>query len=159
MRLRRNKVANCVRKYTPAHRGGYGNIRSKIIDDGMYYLLLDEVQMMDCFEAVLNGYLRKSNMDVFVTGSNAKFLSSDIITEFAGCGDEVHMLPLRFSDLGSRNARINFRQFEPTHAMENVIYNELCMRGYRVDVGVVPVIEKDKNGNLVRKQEIRPFLL
>ncbi len=263
-------------------------IRTKIADDGMYYLLLDEVQMLDCFEAVLNGYLRKDNMDVFVTGSNAKFLSSDIITEFAGRGDEVHMYPLSFSefisayngdkyeglaeymlyggiplvvlrdganekaqalqklfteiyirdickrkkvknvaeledllnilsssigsltnpeklkdtfrsvkkskitaptikkyldyltdaflvesaqrydlkgkayietpvkyyfsDLGLRNARINFRQFEQTHAMENVIYNELRMRGYGVDVGVVPIAEKDKTGKVVRKQ-------
>ena len=263
-------------------------IRSKIVDKGMYYLLLDEVQMMDSFETVLNGYLRKDNMDVFVTGSNAKFLSSDIITEFAGRGDEIHMYPLSFSefmtafkgdryeglsqymlyggiplvvlredvkdkattlenlfseiyirdivtrhgvrnkgeledllnilssaigsltnpeklkntfrsvkkskitsatikkylgyfedsfllesahrydikgkayietpkkyyfsDLGLRNARLNFRQFEPTHAMENVIYNELRMRGYSVDIGVVPVAEKDKNGKVTRKQ-------
>jgi len=57
-----------------------------------------------------------------------------------------------FSDMGLRNARINFRQFEETHAMENVIYNELRMRGYRVDVGVVPISEKDENGKSVRKQ-------
>lgn len=56
-----------------------------------------------------------------------------------------------FSDLGLRNARINFRQFEQTHAMENVIYNELRMRGYRVDVGVVMIAE-NKNGNVTRKQ-------
>ena len=56
-----------------------------------------------------------------------------------------------FSDLGLRNARINFRQFEQTHSMENVIYNELRMRGYSVDVGVVPIAEKDKNGRVVRK--------
>ncbi len=263
-------------------------IRSKITDDEMYYLLLDEVQMLDCFETVLNGYLRKKNMDVYVTGSNAKFLSKDIITEFAGRGDEIHMYPLSFSefmtvfkgdryeglseymlyggiplivlrhghenraaalenlfseiyvrdiqkrnkirnigeledllnivsssigsltnpeklrktfksvknskitsatikkyldcledsflleaaqrydirgksyietpkkyyfsDMGLRNARINFRQFEQTHAMENVIYNELRMRGYKVDVGVVTVSEKDKTGRSVRKQ-------
>ncbi|MCD8104894.1 MAG: ATP-binding protein [Lachnospiraceae bacterium] len=263
-------------------------IRSMITDDGMYYLLLDEVQLMDCFESVLNGYLRKENMDVFVTGSNAKFLSKDIVTEFAGRGDEVHMYPLSFaefmsvykgdkytglseymlyggiplvvlregadnkaavlqnllseiyvrdiykrnriknigeledllnilssaigsltnpeklkntfrsvkkskitaktikkyldcfedsfliesalrydirgkayietpkkyyfSDLGLRNARINFRQFEQTHSMENVIYNELRMRGYRVDVGVVTIAEKDREGKVVRKQ-------
>ncbi len=263
-------------------------IRSKVIDDGMYYLLLDEVQMLDCFESVLNGYLRKDNMDVFVTGSNAKFLSKDIATEFAGRGDEIHMYPLSFaefmtvyngdkymglseymlyggiplvvlredpndkasalqnlfneiyirdittrnrvrniseledllnilssligsltnpeklrntfksvkkskitsatikkyldyfedsfliesalrydikgkayietpkkyyfSDLGLRNARINFRQFEQTHSMENVIYNELRMRGYSVDVGVIPVAEKDKDGKVTRKQ-------
>jgi len=263
-------------------------IRTQMVDDGMYYLLLDEVQLLDCFESVLNGYLRKSNMDVYVTGSNAKFLSSDIITEFAGRGDEIHMFPLSFAefmsvyagdkyeglaeymlyggipivvlraggnekaealqrlfdeiyirdickrnkvkniseledllnilssaigsltnpeklkdtfrtvkkskitsttvkkyldhltnafliesaqrydikgkayietprkyyftDLGLRNARINFRQFEQTHSMENVIYNELRMRGYSVDVGVVPIAEKDKTGKVVRKQ-------
>lgn len=263
-------------------------IREKTVDKDMYYLLLDEVQLLGCFESVLNGYLRKDNMDVYVTGSNAKFLSSDIITEFAGRGDEVHMYPLSFSefmsvyhgdkyeglteymlyggiplvvlredpadkaktltnlfseiyvrdisrrhkvrnfgeledllnilsssigsltnpeklkntfrtikkskitaatikkyldyfedsflleaaqrydikgkayietprkyyfsDLGLRNARINFRQFEQTHSMENVIYNELRMRGYSVDVGVVPIAEKDENGKVVRKQ-------
>lgn len=73
-------------------------IRSKVIDNGMYYLLLDEVQMLDCFVSVLNGYLRKENMDVFVTGSNAKLLSKDVATEFAGRGDEVHMYPLSFAE-------------------------------------------------------------
>ena len=57
-----------------------------------------------------------------------------------------------FSDLGLRNARLNFRQFEPTHAMENVIYNELRMRGYNVDIGVVPITGKDSNGKMIRKQ-------
>lgn len=263
-------------------------IRSKVVDKSVYYLLLDEVQMLDCFEAVLNGYLRKENMDVFVTGSNARLLSKDIATEFAGRGDEVHMYPLSFaefmsvykgdkymglseymlyggiplvvlrdeagdkaaalqnlfseiylrdickhnrvknigeledllnilssaigsltnpeklkntfrtakksritsntirkylgyfedsfliesaqrydikgkayietpkkyyfSDLGLRNARINFRQFEQTHSMENVIYNELRMRGYGVDVGVVPIAEKNAEGKVIRKQ-------
>ena len=263
-------------------------IRSMIIDDGMYYLLLDEIQMLDCFEAVLNGYLRKDNIDVYVTGSNARLLSKDIATEFAGRGDEIHMYPLSFaefmtvysgdkymglseymlyggipmvvlregreekavalqnlfseiyirditkrnkvknigeledllnilassigsltnpeklkntfhsvkksritsatirkyleyledsflidaaerydirgktyietpkkyyfSDLGLRNARINFRQFEETHSMENVIYNELCMRGYSVDVGVVQIAERDQNGKVIRNQ-------
>lgn len=73
-------------------------IRSKITDSGMYYLLLDEVQMLDCFEAVLNSYLRKDNMDIYVTGSHAKFLSKDIITEFAGRGDEIRMYPLSFRE-------------------------------------------------------------
>lgn len=263
-------------------------IRSKITDSKMYYLLLDEVQMLDCFEAVLNGYLRKDNMDVYVTGSNAKFLSKDVITEFAGHGDEIHMYPLSFSefmsvymgdkyeglseymqyggiplivlregannkivalenlfheiymrdiyqrnrirnqgeledllnilsssigsltnpeklkntfrtvkksritantikkyldyfedsfliesaqrydikgksyietpkkyyfsDIGLRNARISFRQIEQTHIMENIIYNELRMRGYNVDVGVIPIAEKNKKGSVIRKQ-------
>ena len=76
-------------------------VRTKVVDDGMYYLLLDEIQMLDCFEAVLNSYLRKDNMDVFVTGSNAKLLSKDIATEFAGRGDEVHMYPLSFAEFMS----------------------------------------------------------
>ena len=76
-------------------------IRSKVVDNSVYYLLLDEVQMLDCFEAVLNGYLRKENMDVFVTGSNARLLSKDIATEFAGRGDEVHMYPLSFAEFMS----------------------------------------------------------
>ena len=262
-------------------------IRSKIIDNNIYYLLLDDVQMLDCFEAVLNGYLRKENIDIYVTGSNAKLLSKDIATQFAGRGDEIHMYPLSysefmsvykgdkymglseymlyggiptvvlrqdpndkattlqnlfneiyisdivdknkvknvaeledllnilsssigsltnpeklkntfksvkkskitsatikkyidyfedsfliestlrydikgkayidtpkkyyFSDLGLRNARINFHQFEETHSMENVIYNELRMRGLSVDVGVVPIQEKDKSGKVSRK--------
>ena len=73
-------------------------IRSQTSGEGKYYLLLDEVQLLDCFESVLNGYLRKDNMDVYVTGSNAKFLSKDIITEFAGRGDEIHMYPLSFAE-------------------------------------------------------------
>ena len=57
-----------------------------------------------------------------------------------------------FSDLGLRNARINFRQFEESHSMENAIYNELCMRGYSVDVGIVKIAERDKNGKVIRRQ-------
>lgn len=73
-------------------------ISQRMIDNDMYYLLLDKVQNLGCFEAVLNGYLRKKNMDVYVTGSNSKFLSSDVLTEFAGRGDEIHVLPLSFSE-------------------------------------------------------------
>lgn len=260
----------------------------QIIDSDMYYLLLDEVQNLGGFETVLNGYLRKSNLDVYVTGSNSKFLSKDIITEFAGRGDEIHVLPLTFSefysvfngtkeeafdeymvygglpavalmntdeqkikylqtqisnvylrdivlrhnlasdrdlgelidilasgissltnpskladtfrsvkkaslsavtidkyidymeeafilskvkrydvkgkkyigtpykiyfeDVGLRNARINFRQNESTHIMENILYNELRYRGFNVDVGVVETREKDDAGKEIRKQ-------
>ena len=270
------KLQSEKRKADPEKFMAY--IRSLLSDDGMYYLLLDEVQMLGTFETVLNSYLRKENVDVFVTGSNAKFLSSDIITEFAGRGDEIHMYPLSFSefmsvfdgdkyeglsqymlyggiplvalrdtpqdkavllenlfseiyirdivqrnnvrnigeledllnilssavgsltnpeklkntfrsvkkskitsttikkyldyfedsflvesahrydikgkayietpkkyyfsDLGLRNARLNFRQSE----------NELRMRGYRVDVGVIPVTIKDETGKIVRRQ-------
>ncbi len=76
-------------------------ISKKIQDADTYYLLLDEVQNLDCFESVLNGYLRKKNIDIYVTGSNSKFLSSDVITEFAGRGDEICVLPLSFSEFYS----------------------------------------------------------
>lgn len=70
----------------------------QISGDGIYYLLLDEVQKLGAFESVLNGFLRQENVDVYVTGSNSKFLSKDIITEFEGRGDEIHVLPLSFSE-------------------------------------------------------------
>ena len=263
-------------------------IEEKIQDKGDYYIILDEVQYMDEFEDVLNSLMHIPNIDIYVTGSNSKFLSSGVITEFRGRGDEVHMYPLSFaefmtvykgdkymglseymlyggiplvvlrdgandksmalqslfgeiyiqdivkrnhvknigeledllnilssaigsltnpeklknifrtvkkskitantikkyldyfedsflvesakrydikgkayietpqkyyfSDLGLRNARINFRQFEQTHSIENVIYNELRMRGYSVDVRVVPIAEKDYNDTVTRKQ-------
>lgn len=62
----------------------YTYVESCIVDEGMYYLLLDEIQMLDHFEDVLNGFLKKRNVDIYVTGSNAKFLSKDVITEFRG---------------------------------------------------------------------------
>ena len=73
-------------------------ILPQINDDEMYYILLDEVQKLGAFESVLNGFLRKSNTDVFVTGSNSKFLSKDILTEFEGRGDEIHIYPLTFKE-------------------------------------------------------------
>lgn len=76
-------------------------IRSLIVDGEMYYVLLDEVQKVDDFESVLNGFLHIPNVDIFVTGSNSKFLSSDIITEFRGRGDEIRIFPLTFSEFCS----------------------------------------------------------
>ena len=64
----------------------------------MYYILLDEIQMVEDFELVLNGFLYERNLDVYVTGSNSKFLSTDIITEFRGRGDEIRVFPLSFSE-------------------------------------------------------------
>lgn len=171
-------------------------------DDRKYYLLLDEVQFMSRFEEVLNSLLRISNIDVYVTGSNSKFLSSDIVTEFRGRGDEIRIYPLSFAefyaafdgdyddaweafliskadrydikgrkyvganlkyyftDVGLRNARLNFRQQEPTHIMENIVYNELLIRGYNVDVGIVEVYAKNDEGKTTRKQfEVLEILL
>lgn len=261
---------------------------SRTNSDEKYYILLDEVQLLASFEQVLNGFLREKNFDVYVTGSNSKFLSKDVITEFAGRGDEIHIMPLVFSeffqnydgdkedafaeyqvfgglpaqalmksdedkmnylknqlsnvyirdivnrydvrlnseledllnilasgistltnpskiestflsvkkskisantidkyidyfedsflikrvhrydvkgrkyigtpykiyfeDVGLRNARLNFRQIEPTHLMENIIYNELRFRGYMVDVGTVIKREYGPNDKDLKKQ-------
>lgn len=261
-------------------------IHSNIKDKNMYYVILDEIQLVEGFEFVLNGLLYEKNIDVYVTGSNSKFLSSDIITEFRGRGDQVHVFPLSFAefvsayngdiyeawneyvtygglplilskkndeeksqylkeefektyikdiiernniqrvdaldsiinmlasavgsltnpqkiydtfrsngekelslntvnsyirniedsfivnksnrydikgkkyiqtpqkyyftDIGLRNARLNFRQQEENHIMENIIYNELLLRGYNVDVGVVELRE----GNLRKQLEV-----
>ena len=73
-------------------------LQPQITGSEMHYILLDEVQKLGAFESVMNGFLRKSNLDVYVTGSNSKFLSKDILTEFEGRGDEVHILPLSFSE-------------------------------------------------------------
>ncbi len=83
-------------------------IREQIVDKELYYILLDEVQLIPQFEEVLNSLLHVRNADVYVTGSNSRFLSSDIITEFRGRGDEIHLYPLSFSEFcegyqGDRN--------------------------------------------------------
>lgn len=79
----------------------YEYVMGKVEDDDMYYVILDEVQRVDNFESVLNSFLRKKNLDVYVTGSNSKFLSSDIITEFRGRGDDIKVYPLSFSEFMS----------------------------------------------------------
>lgn len=264
------------------------HIDSRMQDDKMYYILLDEVQHVPEFEDVLNSYLKIDNADVYVTGSNSRFLSSDIITEFRGRGDQINVYPLSFSefmsvetrhpieawtdyytygglphvatlqtnqkkidylkelystvyirdiveryrikgeselkeliqviassigsptnpnklantfkslknvsltnktidnyltylcesfmtekairydikgkkyintlskyyftDIGVRNVILDFRQQEENHIMENIIYNELKIRGFQVDVGVVEHRTTDKDGKTVRKQ-------
>ena len=266
----------------------YPYLKKQIKDDAMYYILLDEVQLLGEFESILNSLIRMKNVDVYVTGSNARFLSKDVITEFRGRGDEVHMYPLSFAefmsvypgtkqdgwneymlyggiplvlefttpdqkiaflkslfeetyisdivgrhnirnkaeleellnilssaigsltnpqklsatfqtvkkkkisnstikryidylcdsflidsairydvkgrkyidtpvkyyftDMGLRNARLNFRQIEETHSMENIIFNELKMRGFNVDVGVIMQYETNEKGTNIRKQ-------
>ncbi len=79
----------------------YPYIKEQIKDDKMYYVLLDEVQLLGEFESVLNSLIRMKNVDIYVTGSNAWFLSKDVITEFRGRGDEVHMHPLSFAEFMS----------------------------------------------------------
>lgn len=73
-------------------------LQNQIRDDAMYYILLDEVQLLEHFTEVLNSLLYRSNVDVYVTGSNSKFLSKDVVTEFRGRGDELHIFPLTFAE-------------------------------------------------------------
>ena len=82
-------------------RALYDYIMSKIKDNDTYYIILDEIQKVENFESVLNSFLRKPNLDIYVTGSNSKFLSSDIITEFRGRGDEIRVYPLSFKEFMS----------------------------------------------------------
>ncbi len=77
------------------------HIKQLIVDDELYYILLDEIQLVDNFVGILNGLLKLSNVDIYVTGSNSKFLSTDIVTEFRGRGDEIRILPLSFSEFMS----------------------------------------------------------
>ena len=87
-------------------------IDAQITDKDMYYILLDEVQLVNEFEDVLNSYLHIPNVDVFVTGSNAKFLSKDVITEFRGRGDEIRIHPFSFNEfLSTKNANSNRDEF------------------------------------------------
>lgn len=79
----------------------YSFVKSKITDSNDYYILLDEIQMVDKFESVVNGFMHIENADIYVTGSNSQFLSSDIITEFRGRGDEIRVYPLNFSEFYS----------------------------------------------------------
>lgn len=76
-------------------------IKNQIENDDMYYIILDEIQLVDKFVSVLNGLLRINNVDIYVTGSNSRFLSSDIVTEFRGRGDEIRVYPLSFSEFYS----------------------------------------------------------
>ena len=76
-------------------------IDSRIVDEEMYYILLDEIQLVSEFEDVLNSYLSIKNADVYVTGSNSRFLSKDVITEFRGRGEEIHITPLSFAEFSS----------------------------------------------------------
>ena len=87
-------------------------IKERVTDEGDYYLLLDEVQNLGSFESVLNGYLRKKNLDIYVTGSNSRFLSSDIITEFEGRGDEIHVFPLSFKEFRQAHPGSDDRAYE-----------------------------------------------
>ena len=106
-------LAESKRKVDPHQFSAY--IKSKLTDDGKYYLLLDEVQQLGSFETVLNGYLYKKNLDVYVTGSNSKFLSSDILTEFRGRGDEVRVYPLSFSEFYSAKGGDKYDAWDEYH--------------------------------------------
>ena len=99
-------------------------IDSKIKDDDMHYIMIDEIRLVPEFEDVLNSYLNKPNADVYVTGSNARFLSSNVRTEFAGRGDEIRLHPLSFSEFNSVNGDdkiLNLREYMIYGGMPQVV--------------------------------------
>ncbi len=126
----------------------YQYVKAQIKDGRMYYVLLDEVQMMDQFEDVLNGLLHIPNVDVYVTGSNAKFLSKDIITEFRGRGYQIHVSPLSFSEFmttynGSKEDRwIEYLQYgglppvvlQPNDEEKIKFLKDLWQETYLIDI-------------------------
>lgn len=126
----------------------YQYVKAQIKDGRMYYVLLDEVQMMDQFEDVLNGLLHIPNVDVYVTGSNAKFLSKDIITEFRGRGYQIHVSPLSFSEFmttynGSKeNGWIEYLQYgglppvvlQPNDEEKIKFLKDLWQETYLIDI-------------------------
>lgn len=113
----------------------------QIKSDAMYYLLLDEVQKLGAFESILNGFLRRENLDVYVTGSNFKFLSKDILTEFRGRGDEVHVLPLSFSEY------YTFKQGDKSEA-----YDDYSVYGGLPAVALM-VTEEQKTNYLISQMQ------
>lgn len=128
----------------------YKYVKSKIKTSKMHYLLLDEVQMMERFEDVLNGFLHIKNLDVYVTGSNSKFLSTDVVTEFRGRGDEIRIYPLSFSEFYSAFPNRDW----------NEVWSEYCIYGgmpfvlnYTEEVDKIAYLE-----NLFKETYIRDII-
>lgn len=93
----------------------YDDITAKLVDQGRYYLLLDEIQFVDDFSELMNSLIRLKNVDTYVTGSNSRFLSSDILTEFRGRGDEVRVYPLSFSEFYSAKGGDKYEAWDEYH--------------------------------------------
>ncbi|MCQ2913813.1 MAG: ATP-binding protein [Alphaproteobacteria bacterium] len=98
MKIGENLIELEAKKQKASYVKFMNYIASRIADSKKYVFLLDEIQKLECFESVLLSYLKKDNVDIYVTGSNSRFLSKDVITEFRGRGDEIHIFPLSFSE-------------------------------------------------------------
>lgn len=128
-------------------------IKSLIVDDKKYYILLDEIQKVTNFEAVLNGFLKIKNVDIYVTGSNSKFLSSDIITEFRGRSDEIRIYPLSFSEFYSaknEDLRTSWKEYITFGGLPLVLQQKTSeskieyLKTQRDNVYINDVVEKNK---------------
>lgn len=106
----------------------YNYVKSRVTADGNYYILLDEIQMVKDFEGVVNGFLHITNADIYITGSNSKFLSTDILTEFRGRGDEIRVYPLCFSEFYSVYGGNSTKPGSCTVTMAVCHYAFLCRR-------------------------------
>ncbi len=139
-------------------------IKSKIIDNNMYFILLDEIQLVNEFESVLNGLLRLQNVDIYVTGSNSKFLSSDIITEFRGRGEEIRVYPLSFSEFYSvydgkeENAWLDYYTYGGLPLVLSQKSSEAKMRyltSQKDNIYINDVIERN---NITNKEELNTLV-
>jgi len=142
----------------------YSYVKEKIIDDDVYYILLDEVQFLDRFEEVLNSLLRIENVDVYVTGSNSKFLSKDIITEFRGRGDEIHIYPLTFAEFyvafggeydDAWDEYLNYGGLPALISMKNATQKMDYLKGIFDNVYMNDVIERNKIKSKVENTLLR----
>lgn len=145
----------------------YRYIKNQIVDNDMYYVLLDEIQLVKNFEDVLNGLLTIKNVDVYVTGSNAKYLSKDIITEFRGRGDEIRVYPLSFNEYYSvvggdkRDALNNYMYYGGlpqiltmvTHEQKSSYLSNLFLKTYLTDI-----IKRNKITNTNEFEELIDIL-
>lgn len=149
-----------MKKQTVKHGGSIVKIRNRTELEDLLNILSSAIGSLTNPEKLKNTFktVKKSKITANTIKNYLDYFEDSFLIESAQRfnikGKAYIETPKKyyFSDLGLRNARINFRQFEQTHSMENVIYNELRMRGYNVDVGVIPIAEKDKGGKVIRKQ-------
>ncbi len=130
-------------------------VRSHILDDDMYYLILDEVQKVDDFESVLNGFLHIRNLDVYVTGSNSKFLSSDIVSEFRGRGDEIRVFPLSFSEFASAfygSEEKAWQQYVTYGGMPRVLF---CANESEKSIYLKQLFEKTYLSDIIERNKVQ----
>lgn len=145
----------------------YSYVKEQIKDGRMYYLILDEVQMLDDFEDVLNGLMHIENVDIYVTGSNARFLSKDVITEFRGRGFQIHVSPLTFAEIMSfyngtkEDALEEYMRYgglPPVVLQPNDEYRVNLLKSLLKETYIIDILERNKVRNTSELEELLAML-